>query len=117
MGAMNIAIIWDFIRLRRWKNFLSLFTNVESRALFVIFGALFLLGLVSVGVPHMYTLFIESLFFVSTSGFDYNVIGLEMVPSAVLVAVALIGGSALSCLLYTSPSPRDRTRSRMPSSA
>ena len=23
----------------------------------------------------------------------------------------------LSCLLYTSPSPRDRTRSRMPSSA
>ena len=26
-------------------------------------------------------------------------------------------GSAESCLLYTSPSPRDRTRSRMPSSA
>ena len=25
--------------------------------------------------------------------------------------------SALACLLYTSPSPRDRTRSRMPSSA
>ena len=26
-------------------------------------------------------------------------------------------GLALFCLLYTSPSPRDRTRSRMPSSA
>ena len=26
-------------------------------------------------------------------------------------------GKYLSCLLYTSPSPRDRTRSRMPSSA
>ena len=26
-------------------------------------------------------------------------------------------GDALPCLLYTSPSPRDRTRSRMPSSA
>ena len=25
--------------------------------------------------------------------------------------------SAYACLLYTSPSPRDRTRSRMPSSA
>ena len=25
--------------------------------------------------------------------------------------------TALACLLYTSPSPRDRTRSRMPSSA
>ena len=29
------------------------------------------------------------------------------------IAVAVI----LTCLLYTSPSPRDRTRSRMPSSA
>ena len=28
-----------------------------------------------------------------------------------------IYGSVSSCLLYTSPSPRDRTRSRMPSSA
>ena len=28
-----------------------------------------------------------------------------------------IGMHILSCLLYTSPSPRDRTRSRMPSSA
>ena len=27
------------------------------------------------------------------------------------------GGGAEDCLLYTSPSPRDRTRSRMPSSA
>ena len=26
-------------------------------------------------------------------------------------------GADMSCLLYTSPSPRDRTRSRMPSSA
>ena len=30
---------------------------------------------------------------------------------------ALKIGQVLSCLLYTSPSPRDRTRSRMPSSA
>jgi len=28
-----------------------------------------------------------------------------------------LGGKKGSCLLYTSPSPRDRTRSRMPSSA
>ena len=28
-----------------------------------------------------------------------------------------IVGHAIVCLLYTSPSPRDRTRSRMPSSA
>ena len=27
------------------------------------------------------------------------------------------GGNAMTCLLYTYPSPRDRTRYRMPSSA
>ena len=35
---------------------------------------------------------------------------------AVAPFVALLIG-VYSCLLYTSPSPRDRTRSRMPSSA
>ena len=29
----------------------------------------------------------------------------------------IVEDKAISCLLYTSPSPRDRTRSRMPSSA
>ena len=33
------------------------------------------------------------------------------------LASALEQDSTNSCLLYTSPSPRDRTRSRMPSSA
>ena len=33
------------------------------------------------------------------------------------VSEAYEAGTPLSCLLYTSPSPRDRTRSRMPSSA
>ena len=32
-------------------------------------------------------------------------------------AIALKKGVKNACLLYTSPSPRDRTRSRMPSSA
>ena len=34
-------------------------------------------------------------------------------------ALYIVGaaGSGKTCLLYTSPSPRDRTRSRMPSSA
>ena len=30
---------------------------------------------------------------------------------------AICPAQAITCLLYTSPSPRDRTRSRMPSSA
>ena len=34
-----------------------------------------------------------------------------------IVDIILQKGKPNSCLLYTSPSPRDRTRSRMPSSA
>ena len=37
--------------------------------------------------------------------------------SFLLSIPALAGASVLSCLLYTSPSPRDRQKSRMPSSA
>ena len=33
------------------------------------------------------------------------------------INVPLISAAMDTCLLYTSPSPRDRTRSRMPSSA
>ena len=40
------------------------------------------------------------------------------VPSKIAAkVVAAIKSCAGTCLLYTSPSPRDRTRSRMPSSA
>ena len=35
----------------------------------------------------------------------------------VVQALIVAGGGGGGCLLYTSPSPRDRTRSRMPSSA
>ena len=38
-------------------------------------------------------------------------------PEIVLNASQFSLGLELTCLLYTSPSPRDRTRSRMPSSA
>ena len=37
--------------------------------------------------------------------------------STICVGQAASMGAVLLCLLYTSPSPRDRTRSRMPSSA
>ena len=41
------------------------------------------------------------------------------VPDAIVSDIRMPGtdGFSLFCLLYTSPSPRDRTRSRMPSSA
>ena len=42
---------------------------------------------------------------------------LPLVSQTAVDAAALFGGLVITCLLYTSPSPRDRTRSRMPSSA
>ena len=48
----------------------------------------------------------------------------QEVEQAIADAIAASGansirdmGKVMGCLLYTSPSPRDRTRSRMPSSA
>ena len=96
LGAMNVAIIWDVLRLRRLRNVIILLGNYEHRGLFVITGVLLLFGIIYVGGGHAFTVIIESVYFVSTAGFDYNVIGLEMLPPVILIAVALIGGSALS---------------------
>ena len=41
----------------------------------------------------------------------------EMIKTLKEKGVRVPDGFATTCLLYTSPSPRDRTRSRMPSSA
>ena len=42
---------------------------------------------------------------------------LTLAEKAEVRATLVLGAHFLACLLYTSPSPRDRTRSRMPSSA
>ena len=41
----------------------------------------------------------------------------QMAGHVILGDYAILAGMCAICLLYTSPSPRDRTRSRMPSSA
>ena len=43
--------------------------------------------------------------------------GIGFYLSIFLSIIITIGCYGMTCLLYTSPSPRDRTRSRMPSSA
>ena len=45
------------------------------------------------------------------SGFNFNGVSVQLMLGALQMAWDRV------CLLYTSPSPRDRTRSRMPSSA
>jgi len=95
-GVMNVAIVWDALRLRKWRNLFNLIRNVEHRSLLVIIMSVSMFGLFFVGFSHAFTLIIESLYFVSSAGFDYNVIGIEMLPPVILIAIALIGGSALS---------------------
>ena len=46
-----------------------------------------------------------------------NYLGLANHPDIRQAAVTGLTDHGYGCLLYTSPSPRDRTRSRMPSSA
>lgn len=95
-GAMNIAIVWDALRLRRWRNIVNLIRNVEHRGLLAIVMFISIFGFFFVGFGHAFTIIIESLYFVSSVGFDYNVIGIEMLPPVILIAIALVGGSALS---------------------
>ena len=51
----------------------------------------------------------------------FRLLGYLMFPFTILFALGasayFAGDAYLSCLLYTSPSPRDRQKSRMPSSA
>ena len=48
-------------------------------------------------------------------GFDNIKIGMQ--DCDILTSGAVTGSNSITCLLYTSPSPRDLYRSRMPSSA
>ena len=47
----------------------------------------------------------------------YTGVGKVNAALSVVAAFNLYKPNVIICLLYTSPSPRDRTRSRMPSSA
>ena len=44
-------------------------------------------------------------------------VGTTLLVTALALALGIVLGSVVACLLYTSPSPRDMRRSRMPSSA
>ena len=48
---------------------------------------------------------------------DYKITNDQAISTAKYCLMDTIGCGLLACLLYTSPSPRDRQKSRMPSSA
>ncbi len=96
LGACNVAVLWDIIRNMTWRDFLKLITNVEHRALLGLVVVVFLLGSFYTDFHHTKTILSEAVFFVTSTGYDYHVIGIDMLPPVVLIAIALVGGSALS---------------------
>ena len=65
-------------------------------------------------IPAHGIVFLTALLILPVQGV-FVVMGLAAASAA--LAAAAVGARATACPLYTSPSPRDRTRSRMPSSA
>ena len=96
LGAASIAAHWDLFRARSLSELRRFLRNVEFRALLAIFAGLALMGFAYTGFRHFGTVTLEAAYLASTAGYDYDVIGLELLPPVVLIAVALIGGSALS---------------------
>ena len=95
-GAANVSVLWDVMRRQNLTTLREIFLNIEHRGIFAIIIILILAGFMSTGVAHLYTVLVESAFMASSTGFDYHVVGIDMVPSALLIAMVLIGGSALS---------------------
>ena len=96
LGAMNVAVIWDYLRLRNVAHALRVLFNVEHRTIFVILAILILVGMTFSGLGSVGDLVLDSAYFVSSAGFQYQVISLDLIPPAILITFALTGGSALS---------------------
>jgi trk system potassium uptake protein TrkH len=96
IGAMNIAVLHDCFRLKNTKAFFSLLKNVEHKALIAFVLILFFIGVIYSSFGSVFAILIESIFFISTTGFNYAIDGLENIPVAILISLSLIGGSALS---------------------
>ncbi len=100
LGAFNVSIIWDVFRNRSLTDIKRLFADVEHRALWVIIGILIVSGFLIGGyygdLRHVLTLVPEAIFFATSTGYEHQVLGVDMVSPVVLISLALIGGSALS---------------------
>ena len=62
-------------------------------------------------------LYVHRAFHVGILGFMVTIAVMASGVTSASFAATRVGGRYWTCLLYTSPSPRDRQKSRMPSSA
>lgn len=98
LAACNAGVIWDLMRSgrRQKRNMISLVGNIEHRGMVTLLSVLVVIGVLYVGVAMAFPILVEAVFMITTAGFDYDVIGIDMLPPAMLICVALIGGSAIS---------------------
>ena len=62
LGAFNVAILWDLIRVRRLHTLIETIRNVEHRTLLAIIGLLVVIGFAYTGVMHVWTIIPEAIF-------------------------------------------------------
>ena len=94
--------------------------EVEEREKRMIKGLSFKVAKEAAGAGLMFVLLLLLLILSIIVIPNAGAVGVGVVPASVSITDATRGGEyeqVINCLLYTSPSPRDRTRSRMPSSA
>lgn len=96
LGALNVSVLWDFLRQRRLRPFLRILSHIEHRALFVMIAGLIFVTVIFASLYNLGPAIYDSIYFVSSAGYRYDVISLDMVPAPILIALSLIGGSALS---------------------
>ena len=103
-----------FLRLVRWPN---LFFILLAESLFHFFIYKPLYPNLALTADYPFYFIVATSICIAAAGYiinDYFDVNIDQVnkPKSVVV-----GAHISSCLLYTSPSPRDRQKSRMPSSA
>ncbi|MEM7730985.1 MAG: potassium transporter TrkG, partial [Pseudomonadota bacterium] len=81
LGAFNLAVLWDFLRLRRWTQFTRILTHSEHRGLLAIMALLTLTTVVFASLYSLGPAILDSAFFVSSAGYRYDVVSLDMVPA------------------------------------
>ena len=104
--------------INAWKNFFGTTNSSSSLQGYLGLG----LGVLFSAAVWVSTLFVGRLasIFVVAMGISFVIATSGMIPNLSITELfnpAESQDSHLACLLYTSPSPRDATLSRMPSSA
>ena len=103
-GFSKVKMVW--VKLKEWITAVKLERNYTKDEIMDMYMNAIFFGSNAYGVKSA-----------SQTFFGKNPIDLTVEESATLVGMVNKPTRYNPCLLYTSPSPRDRTRSRMPSSA